>query len=174
MSIIPVQGIWWKKIDSQERLWLGIAIVWALVMFLVMPLGHAIGSHNPSSETYKVTTAEYQAKVDDFTKTYQVGTEKGIPVVAPPPGKDIYLLARVWQWSPVLKLKKGETYRFHISSVDLQHGFSLQPMNMNFMALPGYDYVLTITPTKAGEFYIICNEFCGIGHHNMVGKIIVE
>jgi cytochrome c oxidase subunit 2 len=57
--------------------------------------------------------------------------------------------------------------------MDLQHGFSLQPMNMNFQILPGFDHVLTITPTMAGQFPIICNEFCGIGHHTMSGKIIV-
>ena len=76
-------------------------------------------------------------------------------------------------WEPILKLKKGETYRVHLSSVDLQHGLSIYPLNMNFMALPGYDYVLTLTPTEAGDYRLICNEFCGIGHHNMVGKLIV-
>jgi cytochrome c oxidase subunit 2 len=34
--------------------------------------------------------------------------------------------------------------------------------------------VLTITPTSTGVFPIICNEFCGIGHHMMTGRIIVE
>ena len=80
----------------------------------------------------------------------------------------------MWAWYPIIKLKEGQTYRLHISSADLQHGFSLLPMNMNFQVLPGYDHVLTITPTEKGEFQIICNEFCGIGHHLMTGKIIVE
>jgi len=31
-----------------------------------------------------------------------------------------------------------------------------------------------ISPTEAGEFSIICNEFCGIGHHTMVGRVIVD
>jgi cytochrome c oxidase subunit 2 len=60
------------------------------------------------------------------------------------------------------------------SGIGIQHGFSLLPLNMNFQILPGYDHVLTITPTMSGEFQIICNEFCGIGHHLMTGKIIVE
>jgi cytochrome c oxidase subunit II len=34
--------------------------------------------------------------------------------------------------------------------------------------------VITITPTTTGEFTIVCNEFCGIGHDYMIGKIIVE
>jgi cytochrome c oxidase subunit 2 len=41
------------------------------------------------------------------------------------------------------------------------------------MVLPGYDYVATITPDKAGEYAIICNEYCGMGHERMVGKLIV-
>ena len=57
----------------------------------------------------------------------------------------------MWTWYPVLKLKKGQTYRLHISSLDLQHGFSLQPLNMNFQVLPGYDHVLTLTPTSSGR-----------------------
>ena len=30
-----------------------------------------------------------------------------------------------------------------------------------------------LTPTEVGEFGIICNEFCGIGHHQMTGKVYV-
>jgi cytochrome c oxidase subunit 2 len=31
-----------------------------------------------------------------------------------------------------------------------------------------------VVPTEPGEFHIVCNEFCGVGHHLMVGKIIVK
>jgi len=34
--------------------------------------------------------------------------------------------------------------------------------------------VVTLTPDQAGTFGIICNEYCGIGHHTMVGKIYVK
>jgi cytochrome c oxidase subunit 2 len=95
-------------------------------------------------------------------------------VVEPPAGSDIYMVAKQWNWYPVLKLKKGATYRLHLSSLDVLHGFSLYPMNINFMVIPDYDYVITITPTEAGEYRVVCNEFCGLGHQLMVGKIIVE
>jgi cytochrome c oxidase subunit 2 len=97
-----------------------------------------------------------------------------LPLVEPPAGGDAYLIGRMWQWYPALRLRLGETYRLHLSSLDLQHGFSLQPLNMNFQVLPGYDHVLAITPTSKGEFTIVCNEFCGAGHHAMTGKIFVE
>jgi len=174
VSIQPLKGVWWKKVDASEKLWLGIALVWCLILFAMMPLWHLKGGQNPSFETYRTTAEQYMKKVDALVAKRKVGEEKGMPVVAPDPKEDVYMLGRLWQWSPVLKLKKGETYRLHLSSLDLVHGFSIFPLNLNFMVLPGYDYVLTVTPTTTGEFYVVCNEFCGIGHHQMVGKILVE
>jgi cytochrome c oxidase subunit 2 len=56
----------------------------------------------------------------------------------------------------------------------MNHGFSLYPINVNFQVVPGYDYGLRVTPNASGDFRIICNEFCGIGHHVMVGRVIVD
>jgi len=58
--------------------------------------------------------------------------------------------------------------------MDYAHGFSLQPVNINLEVLPGYDYVAKIIPTSTGDFTIVCNEFCFLGHHTMVGKMIVK
>jgi cytochrome c oxidase subunit 2 len=46
-------------------------------------------------------------------------------------------------------------------------------VNLNLQVHPGYEMVLTITPNSAGEFGIVCNEYCGLGHHTMTGKIYV-
>jgi cytochrome c oxidase subunit 2 len=143
-------------------------------MFVMMPFWHFKGKQNSTGEAYAVEPAAFVARVDKFVETNKVGEYNGLPVVEPSPGGDAYLLGKMWQWYPVLKLKEGQTYRIHVSSADLQHGFSLMPINMNFQIMPGYDHVLTMTPTRKGEYEIICNEFCGIGHHLMTGKIIVE
>lgn len=174
MSIyIPEKG-WFKAPEGAERVWVGLAIVWCMIMFIMMPYWHFKGKQNSTGEAYAVKPADFVARVDKFVQSNKVGEVNGLPVVEPAPGGDAYLLARMWQWYPVLKLKEGQTYRIHVSSADLQHGFSLMPINMNFQILPGYDHVLTMTPTRKGDYEIICNEFCGIGHHTMTGKIIVE
>jgi cytochrome c oxidase subunit 2 len=33
--------------------------------------------------------------------------------------------------------------------------------------------VVNLKPNQAGQFSIVCNEFCGIGHHTMIGRIHV-
>lgn len=174
MSVHSPKDGWFKAPVGNEKTWIGLALVWCLVMSIMMPYWHFRGKQNSTGEAYSVTPEAFQERVDRFVAANQVGEMNGKPVVAPPPGGDAYLLAQMWSWHPILKLQVGETYRLHMSSLDLQHGFSLQPMNMNFQVLPGYDHVLTITPTTTGEFTIICNEFCGLGHDYMIGKIIVE
>ena len=156
-------------------MWIGLALAWCFVMSLMMPYWHFKGKQNSRGEAYAVTPSAFLERVEKFVEANKTGESiGGVPVVEPAPGTDIYLLGRMWQWYPVLKLREGETYRLHMSSIDLQHGFSLQPLNMNFQVSPGYDHVITITPTSAGEFTIVCNEFCGIGHDRMIGKLLVE
>lgn len=170
----PEKRIWWHEpIEKVELIWIGVAFLWCLFMFGFMIAWHFIGQQNLSPEAYRITPSAYEQRVDEFAKKYQVREEKGVPVVKPPAGSDIYILGRLWQWWPILELEQGQSYRFHISSIDWQHGFSLQPTNINLSVHPGYEHVITLTPTETGEFGIICNEFCGIGHHQMTGKVYV-
>lgn len=174
MSISTQTGNWVEAPSGHERLWIGLALSWCLVMFAMMIYWHFYGQQNATGESYAVDPDAFVERKEEFVANHKVGERETESVVAPPPGGDAYLVGRKWEWTPILKLRKGETYRLHVSSADLQHGFSVLPMNMNFQVLPGYDHVLTITPTERGEFSIICNEFCGIGHHAMTGTIIVE
>jgi cytochrome c oxidase subunit 2 len=170
----PPERIWWNEpISRVELIWVVVAFLWGLFMFGFMIAWHFIGQQNLNKEAYRILPSSYETKVEQFANTYKVRDEKGVPVAKPPPGVDVYLLGRLWQWWPILELEKGQSYRLHISSVDWQHGFSLQPTNINIQVHPGYEHVITLTPTSSGEFGIICNEFCGIGHHTMTGKIYV-
>ena len=172
----PAKRLWWKqRLDRVEAMWIAIALVWSIIMFVMMPLWHVYGKQNLSSEAYRTTPAAFMEKTQAMVDQYQVRTETAqqIPVVRPPAGGDIYMFGRLWQWWPHFELEKGQTYRLHLSSLDWQHGFSLQPLNVNMQIMPGYEMVLTITPDTAGEFTVVCNEYCGIGHHTMLGKIYV-
>lgn len=182
MAITPPSNrLWWKEpIQAIELGWVIIAFLWGLFMFFFMIAWHFIGDQNLSNETYRVSPQAFEDKVWAFAEEYQKKDangdpveEEGVPVVVPPEGGDVYMLARLWEFWPVLELKKDVPYRFHLSSTDWQHGFSLQPVNINISVHPGYEHVFTLTPTGTGDFGIVCNEFCGIGHHMMTGRIRV-
>ena len=173
-GIVAPQGVWWRPAGKQEKLWVAIAFAWCMVLFAMMPFWHIRGGQNPSGIRTRVTPEAYLARVFTFVEDYKVGEDNGIPVVAPPPGSDVYLLGQMWLWNPALELEEGVSYTLHLSSLDVNHGFSLYPANINFQVVPGYDYGLSIKPNKPGEYRIVCNEFCGVSHHNMLGRIVVR
>ena len=170
----PAQRIWWNEpVAKTELIWIIVAFVWGLVMFFMMIYWHGAGQQNLSNEAYRTTPEAFGAKAQAMVDQFKVRDEAGYPVVHPPVGADVYLVARLWQWWPILELEKDQEYRLHISSMDWLHGFSLQPVNINLQIHPGYEMVLTVKPNQAGQYGIVCNEYCGIGHHTMVGRIHV-
>jgi cytochrome c oxidase subunit 2 len=177
MAIHPPQSrVWWNEpIAKGELVWIAIAFLWGIIMFFMMIYWHLEGRQNLSTEVYRIDPAVFEQRTNDFAEKFKSGEEgnSGFLVAKPPPGSDVYMLSRLWQWWPVLSLERGQSYRLHLSSLDYQHGFSLQPNNINIQVHPGLEHVVTITPTQSGEFSVVCNEFCGVGHHTMVGRIRV-
>ena len=177
MAIHPPQTrVWWNEpVAKTELVWIAIAFVWGLIMFFMMIYWHIYGKQNLSTNVGLVDPAAYEKKTTDFANKFKVREEggTGIPVAKPPVGGDAYMLARTFEWWPVLELEKGKSYRLHISSLDLMHGFSLQPVNMNIEVHPGREHVITITPKEVGVYGVVCNEYCGLGHHTMTGRIYV-
>jgi len=177
MAVHPPEArIWWNEpVPKGELLWVAVAFLWGVIMFVMMIWWHLEGRQNLSTEVYRIDPEVFRSRVEAFVERHKVGEEgtTRIPVARVPPGGDAYMLGRLWEWWPVLELEKGKTYRLHLSSLDWQHGFSLQPVNINIQVHPGIEHVLTITPTQAGVFSVVCNEFCGVGHHQMTGRIRV-
>jgi cytochrome c oxidase subunit 2 len=178
MSIQSVTDrFWWKiPMDREEVIWVTVAFAWCLFMFFMMPYWHVFGKQNLAHAAVKTGAEAYMKKAEGGVAKYKVREESDqkIPVIAPPPDSDVYLVARLWSWWPILELEAGKTYRIHLMSMDWLHGFSLQPENINIQVHPGYDHAVTMTPTHKGTFAIICNEYCGVNHHTMISRIYVK
>ena len=177
MSIHPPESrVWWNEpIARGELVWIALAFICGLIMFFMMIYWHLEGKQNLSPEVYRIDPDVFIQRTEEFAEKFKVREEgdTGFPVAKPAPGADAYMLARTFEWWPVLELERGQQYRLHISSADLQHGFSLQPTNINIQVHPGIEHIVTITPTQSGEFSVVCNEYCGLGHHQMTGRIHV-
>lgn len=175
-TLVKPQGVWWRALGRDERLWLSLAIIWGLAMFvmftLIWPL---IGREQNEIQSYRMAPAEFHRRAEAYTVSRQIGEVDGVPIVQANPGEDVYLEGMAFAWRPVIQMKRGQTYRLLISSRDLQHGFSLviAPHSINYQALPGFVSEVQITPEEVGTYPIVCNEYCGLGHHLMLGRIIV-
>lgn len=62
---------------------------------------------------------------------------------------------------------------FRIASVDVLHGIHAPMTNMSTMIVPGYVAEVTATFPKPGDYPMLCNEYCGMGHDHMWSKMTV-
>jgi len=73
-----------------------------------------------------------------------------------------------------IRLKQGQPATLEVSTVDVQHGFSVQAFNIDEPIQPGKPATIKVTPREKGQFNVECDIVCGPGHDNMQGTIIVE
>jgi cytochrome c oxidase subunit II len=173
-SLTPPQRVYLGPLSGSERRWVLFGVVWCILLFVAMYAWPVIGGRQQTPfESYRIEVPEFRALADAFIAENTVGHINGVPIVTPNADGEVFMVAQAFVWRPVLQLTKGETVRIYLSSTDVQHGLSIQPLNLNFQVLPGYVYVVHLTPSEAGEFPLICNEYCGLGHHAMAGRIVV-
>jgi len=71
----------------------------------------------------------------------------------------------------VLPANRQVTLRF--ASPDVIHGILVTGTNVNTMVVPGYVSQVHTVFTKTGDLVMPCQEYCGLGHSQMVGKVRV-
>src|SRR6478736_1410608 len=97
---------------------------------------------------------------------------------------NVNVIARQFEWtfeyqgkghitSAQLRLPLGRSVKLHLTSLDVIHSFWVPEFGQKSDALPGQDTELVITPTKVGEYPVICTELCGLGHAVMRTSAIV-
>lgn len=60
-----------------------------------------------------------------------------------------------------------------LNAIDVIHSFWVPEFGQKQDAVPGIQTELVITPTKIGEYDVICTELCGLGHSVMRTSAIV-
>jgi len=101
-------------------------------------------------------------------------TEYSIDVV-PSAAETIKVSAHLGGFEPdVIRVKKGEPVTLEISSADATHGFACPDLGIDAMIVPGRPVAIPVSLNAAGEHAFFCSVFCGEGHENMLGKIVVE
>ena len=87
----------------------------------------------------------------------------------------IKIQAKKFEYTPnKIILKTGQPVVLEFTSVDFIHGFNIPDMNLRADLPPGQITKVRFTPDKAGEYEFLCDNFCGSGHEEMSGKIIVK
>ena len=86
-----------------------------------------------------------------------------------PNGQDDILIT-----SPELHLPIDKPVKVLLRSKDVLHNFSVAQIRVKMDLVPGLVTYVWFTPTRTGNFDLLCEELCGIAHYTMRGKLIVE
>jgi len=92
--------------------------------------------------------------------------------------KEIGVSARMWEFYPsVMKVKQGDKVRIVMTSLDAIHGLMVNLPDGNMIHgvfSPSEDFRFEFNATSVGRYPFHCNVYCGIGHNDMKGFIVVE
>lgn len=154
------------NVDVYEQIWM-----WAAVGIIVVFLT-AIGV---STYGYAVRPPSHVETIDPAR--VMEDPRFGAPGVTADPGGAVRvtMVALTFAFVPAeVRVPAGKPVTFRITSTDVTHGFDIAGTNANTMVMPGYVSQFTYTFPAPGEYLLVCNEYCGVGHHTMSGKVIVE
>lgn len=88
--------------------------------------------------------------------------------------KEFSITAKNWEFIPsTITVKKGDKVRLVIKSVDVDHGFALTAFGINKPLKPGETATVEFTADKVGSHSFFCSVFCGSGHRDMKGTLVV-
>lgn len=89
--------------------------------------------------------------------------------------RTIRIVARKFEYEPSeIALKKGEPVILELMSNDVTMGFNSADFNLRTDIVPDRWTKLALTPDRSGEFIFFCDVFCGNGHEEMEGKLLVS
>lgn len=89
--------------------------------------------------------------------------------------KEFTMTAKKYEFEPsTITVNQGDLVKISIQSTDVTHGFSLPEFNINERLEPNQDVNIEFIADKTGEFIFFCSVFCGSGHGEMKGALIVE
>lgn len=84
------------------------------------------------------------------------------------------IIARNYVYLPgTIVVKKNRRVRLYLTSIDRAHDIKIGKMGLRVKVNKEEVTVLDFTPTKAGTYEFSCDLYCGPGHREMRGKIVV-
>jgi cytochrome c oxidase subunit 2 len=156
----------YEKINQYEFLWISF--------FLLMSIGHVVLiAYSLALEGPHIATQVTRAKPAELLQE-GIFANPGVTYLERPNRAEVVGVAQAFAFSPAeIVLEKDVETTFYLTARDVIHGYHVQGSNINAELIPGEVSTFQYTFNRTGEFRLACNQYCGIGHQNMLAKIIV-
>ena len=154
-------------VDVLERKWISISLAIICLFVGIITLDALFDGVNPPGKVETVDSAKLHLSQEFAEENLGVQVdEKGVIVIR--------MVAGRYSFFPKHITVPAETpLKFRWVSMDVLHGVHIPMTNMSTMIVPGYVAEIETTFPKPGEYPLLCNEYCGLGHNHMWSTISV-
>lgn len=153
------------NVPLYEKIWMWASGLLIVAFVATIAVGVAGSALQPPSHVETI----------DPTKVWNDARFRQRGVTATPGGATVVMIAMMFAFQPAeIHVTAGKPVTFRLTSSDVTHGFSIVGTNGNTMVIPGYVSQFTTVFRTPGEYLIVCNEYCGLSHHLMSAKLIVQ
>ncbi len=167
----------------QEMLWLLTLVLVALLALVFLAVISRAGM--PAASDVPSRTGRYRASL--FWILVVIGVVASYKTLAQWPYAPesrttdpvlVNAIGTQWSWDvDRTQLPLNKPILFAVTSRDVNHGFGLYDADSKLLtqiqAMPGYINKLYYTFTKPGKYRVLCLEYCGLIHHDMVVELTV-
>jgi cytochrome c oxidase subunit 2 len=157
------------------------------ILVTVFALRYRRGAHvdrTPPRELKGLEVAWTLAPLAIFFGVFAWSAHDYLAQQAPPAGAlPVTVVAKQWMWKlqhrngrreiNELHVPLGEPVLLTMTSEDAIHSFFVPAFRLKQDVLPGRYTRLWFTATQAGEFPLLCAEYCGSEHSRMLGRVVV-
>ena len=154
-----------RQIARWESRWLALSGLMSLTFVLLIAYNLATEGAHIAQRTSKASPEQIVAQ--------PVFAEPGVRALAP--GKvQVTQVAAAFAFQPSdVRVPVGAEVEFYLTARDVIHGYQIERTNVNVELIPGEVARLHYTFDEPGVYRVTCNEYCGIGHHTMLGSVTV-
>jgi len=153
--------------DPLERKWVWISLGLAVVMAGMLGYYAVASNIHPPSNVETIDSSRLHL-TEEFA-------EDNLGVTTNDDGSLTVTLvaARYGFYPPSIEVPADTRVTFRIASADVLHGVHVPFTSMTTMIVPGYISEVTTSFPRTGEFSLLCNEYCGLGHDAMWSRLVV-
>lgn len=154
------------EVERYEKIWIALSLIVLLAFLAAISISvFAHGISLPGVENRFDPNSIFQKPPFD---------KPGMKEVSP--GQyEVHMVGMIWSFLPnEIRVPVGSKLTIHATSRDVTHGLMIQGTNLNLMLLPGLISTGSATFNEPGEYLFLCHEYCGLAHHAMAGKVMVE
>jgi len=159
-------------VDALEKKWIYMVIAFLLLSWSVIIYYAAVKNIHPPSNVEVIDSARLH--IDSGIGGGEFREDKlGVHQDAQGNLVVTMVAARYGFYPQKITVPVNTPIKFRMASFDVLHGVHIPFSNMNTMIIPGYVTDLTTEFQKVGEYPLICDEYCGVGHATMYGMITI-